>query len=78
MNIEIPEKLHPLYTTKKRFIDIYGGRGGSKSHGIGTFLLCRSRMTKIRSLCCREIQNSIKDSVWQLLVEKINYYRFYF
>jgi PBSX family phage terminase large subunit len=32
-------------------------------------------MIKIRSLCCREIQNSIKDSVWQLLVEKINYYR---
>jgi PBSX family phage terminase large subunit len=75
MNIEVPEKLLPLYQTKKRFIDIHGGRGGAKSHGVGTFLLCQSRVQKARMLCCREIQRSIKDSVWQLLVEKINNYR---
>jgi PBSX family phage terminase large subunit len=75
MIIDIPAKLHPLYSTDKRFIDIYGGRGSGKSHGVGTFLLAESRLHKKRSLCCREIQRSIKDSVWQLLTEKIDYYR---
>jgi len=74
MNIEVPEKLIPLYTTDKRFIIIGGGRGGAKSHGVGDFLLVRSHTGKNRFLCCREVQNSIKDSVWQLLVEKIHRY----
>jgi len=74
MNIEVPEKLLPLYTTDKRFIVIGGGRGGAKSHGVGTFLLSKAHTGKFRMLCCREVQNSIKDSVWQLLVEKIHQY----
>jgi hypothetical protein len=75
MNIEVPIKLLPLYSTQKRFIDIYGGRGGAKSHGVADFLLCQSRAKKARILCCREIQRSIKDSVWQLLTEKIDAYK---
>jgi len=74
MNIEVPEKLLPLYETKKRFIDIHGGRGSGKSHGVADFLLCQSRTKKARILCCREIQRSIKDSVWQLITEKISQY----
>jgi PBSX family phage terminase large subunit len=74
MNIEVPEKLLPLYTTDKRFIVIGGGRGGAKSHGVGDFLLVQSHARKSRFLCCREVQNSIRDSVWQLLVEKIHRY----
>lgn len=74
MNIEVPEKLIPLYTTDKRFIVIGGGRGGAKSHGVGDFLLVQSHARKSRFLCCREVQNSIKDSVWQLLVAKIHRY----
>lgn len=74
MNIEVPEKLLPLYTTDKRFVVIGGGRGGAKSHGVGAFLLAKSHTGKFRTLCCREVQNSIKDSVWQLLVEKISLY----
>lgn len=74
MNIEVPEKLIPLYTTDKRFIVIGGGRGGAKSHGVGDFLLVQSHARKSRFLCCREVQNSIRDSVWQLLVEKIHRY----
>lgn len=74
-NLEVPAKLLPLYSTTKRFIDLYGGRGGAKSHGVADFLLCKAREKKARILCCREIQRSIKDSVWQLLVEKINKYK---
>ena len=71
MNIEIPEKLLPLYTTDKRFIILRGGRGGAKSHGVATFLLTKTLSSKVRVLCTREIQRSIKDSVWKLLVDKI-------
>lgn len=75
LQIEVPEKLLPLYTTKKRFIDIYGGRGGAKSQGVATFLLIKALSTKSRVLCTREIQNSIKDSVWQLLCDIIELYK---
>src|SRR4030042_1675979 len=75
MNIDVPKKFLPLYTTKKRFIDSYGGRGGAKSHGIATFLLIKALSTKSRILCTREVQLSIKDSVWQLLCEKISLYK---
>lgn len=75
LNIDVPEKLLPLYTTKKRFIDIFGGRGGAKSHGVATFLLVKALSTKSRNLCTREIQLSIKESVWQLLVDKISLYK---
>jgi hypothetical protein len=74
MDIQVPEKLLPLYSTKKRFICIGGGRGGAKSHGVADFLLTQSRIKKARMLCSREIQRSIKDSVWQLLNEKISAY----
>ncbi|MDD5363603.1 MAG: PBSX family phage terminase large subunit [Ignavibacteria bacterium] len=75
MNIEVPEKLLPLYTTEKRFIDIYGGRGGAKSQGVATFLLVKALSKKNRVLCTREVQLSIKDSVWQLLCEIISLYK---
>jgi hypothetical protein len=75
MNIEVPEKLLPLWTTKKRYIDIYGGRGGAKSQGVATFLLAKALTIKSRALCAREVQLSIKDSVWQLLCEIISFYK---
>lgn len=73
--IKIPEKLKCLFTIKKRYIVLYGGRGSAKSHTVATFLLSKSLEKKIRILCTREIQKSIKDSVWKLLTEKINEYQ---
>lgn len=72
MELKIPNKLQPLYTTKKRFIDIFGGRGSAKSWGVGDFLLIKARKTKKRVLNTREIQNSIKDSVHKLLCDRIS------
>ncbi|MDD4689059.1 MAG: PBSX family phage terminase large subunit [Eubacteriales bacterium] len=71
MNLEIPEKLIPLFQTDKRYIDIYGGRGSAKSWTVADFLLAKGKERKRRILCSREIQNSIRDSVHKLLSDKI-------
>lgn len=74
MNVECAEKLLPIYTTDKRFIDIYGGRGSAKSWGVADFCLAKGIEKKRRFLCCREIQTSIKDSVHKLLTDRIGHY----
>ena len=72
--IQIPDKLLPIYSTDKRYIVLYGGRGSGKSHTVSTFLLSKALEKRCRILCTREIQRSIKDSVWKLLSEKISDY----
>lgn len=54
-----------------RYKGAYGGRGGAKSHFFATMMVmaCYSRQT--RCVCIREVQNTIKDSVKQLLEDKI-------
>ena len=74
MNIETPEKLIDLYTTDKRFVAIRGGRGSGKSWAVADFLLAKGVERTKRVLCCREIQNSIKDSVHRLLSDRIKYH----
>ena len=49
----------------------HGGRGGGKSHSIATVLLIMAAQKRIQVLCCREIQDSIRDSVKRLLDNKI-------
>jgi len=49
----------------------YGGRGGSKSWGFARALLTLGAANKLRILCCREVQNSIQESVLHLLKEQI-------
>lgn len=50
-----------------RYKVIYGGRGSGKSWGVALSLIFLANNTKIRVLCCREVQNSIRDSSYQLL-----------
>lgn len=71
LDIQIPEKLLPLWTTKKRYIVIKGGRGSGKSWGVADFLIVKGYLEPKRILCTREIQKSIKDSVHKLLVDTI-------
>jgi phage terminase large subunit len=59
------------YELPARYKVAYGGRGSSKSWGFARRLLIRSLEQPGRILCCRELQNSIKDSVFQLLLEQI-------
>jgi phage terminase large subunit len=54
----------------------YGGRAGGKSFAFADCLIIKARQTTQRIACVRETQDSIKDSVYQLLIDRINYYGF--
>lgn len=55
-----------------RYKAAHGGRGGGKSHFFAELLIERCVMQTTRAVCIREVQNSIKDSARQLLIDKIN------
>ncbi len=71
----IPRAFAPLLTEKKRIKFYYGGRGGGKSYAFADSLLLKGRMDKLLIACLREVQDSIKDSVYRLLCERIAYYQ---
>jgi phage terminase large subunit len=54
----------------------YGGRAGGKSFTFADCLIIKARQAQQRIACVRETQDSIKDSVYQLLIDRINYYGF--
>lgn len=70
LRVEVPRALKPLLTPK-RYKGAYGGRGGAKSHFFAEQLVIRCYRTTTRAVCIREVQNSIRDSVRQLLIDKI-------
>lgn len=67
---EFPPKLAPLFQPM-RYKVAHGGRGGAKSWSFARALLLQGTQTELRILCCREIQKSMKESVYQLLVDQI-------
>lgn len=69
--IEVPAVFQPLWTTKARYKGAWGGRGGGKSHDRAAHLIVECISQHIRAVCLREVQNSIKDSVKQLIEDKI-------
>lgn len=70
LRVEVPRKLKPLLQPK-RYKGAYGGRGGAKSHFFAEQIAVRAATSPARIVCIREVQNSIKDSVRQLIVDKI-------
>jgi len=54
-----------------RYKGAYGGRGGAKSHFFAEQIILRCVQRTTRAVCIREVQNSIRDSVKQLLIDKI-------
>ncbi|WP_071058711.1 PBSX family phage terminase large subunit [Pelistega sp. MC2] len=71
LNIQFPPKFKPLFEDLWRFIVFYGGRGSGKSFNIARALVLKAFTQPVRVLCCREIQNSIGDSVIQMLADQI-------
>lgn len=67
---EFPEKLRLLFAPS-RYKVMHGGRGGGKSWGVARALLVLGMRFKLRILCARELQLSIKDSVHRLLCDQI-------
>ena len=68
--IKIPEAFGGLFE-KSRYKAYFGGRGSGKSHSAATAALVRAGQKPLRVGCFREVQRSIKDSVKQLLDDKI-------
>lgn len=69
LRIEVPEVFVPLLQPK-RYLGVYGGRGSGKSHFCAEYVIAKA-IAGARIACIREVQNSIKDSVKQLIVDKI-------
>ena len=72
MNYELPEKLLYLISDQARYKVAYGGRGSGKSWSAARCLILLSLKDKIRVLCTRQLQTSIKDSVHKLLSDSIS------
>jgi phage terminase large subunit len=70
--LEIPEKAFFLITDKSRYKVIYGGRGSAKSWSAARALIILCLQKKLRILCTRELQTSIKNSVHKLLKDQIS------
>lgn len=74
-DMQIPEAFAPLLTERWRYKFYYGGRGGGKSYAFADSLALLGAQKKIFVACLREIQDSIKDSVYKLLKERIELYQ---
>lgn len=79
MEISLPKKTRSLFGPE-RYKIIYGGRDSSKTTSVIIRLIIKAREKKIKVLCCREFQNSIKDSVKASLdtwIDKLKYSSFF-
>lgn len=63
-----------LFNTSYRDYAYFGGRAGAKSHSVAGALVLMAAQKPLRIVCAREIQESIKDSVKQLIEDKISDY----
>ncbi len=69
-DIQLPISFQDLWTPA-RYKAFYGGRASAKSHSFATALLLQGGERPLRILCGREVQKSIRESVKQLLDDKI-------
>lgn len=69
--IKILEKLLFLLNEHWRYKVAYGGRGSGKSYAFADACLVKALQGKVRVLCARQLQTSIRDSVHKLLCDRI-------
>lgn len=72
----VPEPFKELFvpTKKWRHIGYHGGRSSAKSTSVAQGLDLMATNHPMRILCCREVQNSIAESVHKLLADTIEKY----
>ena len=68
--MQIPKKMLPFLKPKRYKICI-GGRGSGKSMTMGDLCLLAAQTQGIKTLCAREFQASIDDSIHTLLCAEI-------
>lgn len=71
LDLQLPEAFEFLFQPA-RYKVAHGGRGGAKSQSFAKALLVLGMQRKLRILCTREVQKSIKDSVHRLLSDVIS------
>ena len=71
LQLQIPAKLKPFISTRKRYKVAYGGRGGAKSMTFADMLAHKAQVEQALVGCLREFQNSLDDSVYALLKSEI-------
>lgn len=69
--IKLTKWSNQLFNNKNRYCIIYGGRGSGKSYTVADVLISIAYGSKSLILCGREYQNSIKESVYSLLKQRI-------
>jgi phage terminase large subunit len=69
--VELPEAFEPLITVSARYKGYYSGRGCAKTHSFAQAAILLAAKKGWLFLCCREHQNSIRDSVKRVLDAKI-------
>jgi len=60
-------KIWQLKSSTKRYKVAYGGRGSGKSYGAAQILVYRALEEKVRVLCTRAIQNTLRDSALSIM-----------
>jgi phage terminase large subunit len=70
LSIEIPDIFQNIFKPA-RYKVLYGGRGSAKSWTIARVLIMMASLKPLRVLCGREIQNSIKESVYKIIQDQI-------
>jgi phage terminase large subunit len=73
-DVEFPRAYRDLFREGWRDLVYRGGRGGGKSHAVGGALVITGARSQTRIVCAREIQESLRDSVKQLVEDKISDY----
>ncbi len=74
VNIDIPAKLIPIFTGPADYRGAYGGRGAAKTVAFAKMAVndIREQLDKPwRFLCGRELQKSLKDSVFSVIASEI-------
>src|SRR6266550_646233 len=61
--LQLPRAFLPLIDTRARYKAYYSGRGCAKSTSFAIAAIHKAATEPVRFLCCREIQNSIRESV---------------
>ena len=70
LKVEVPTALQPLLRPA-RYKGAFGGRGGAKSHFFAEQIVLRCFSQTTRVVCIREVQNSLRESVRQLIADKV-------
>jgi phage terminase large subunit len=62
----------PVFTTKARYIDLWGGRGRGGSHFASDYFIFKITCKDyFRGFVSRAVYSDIETSIWQELIDRI-------